>query len=140
MALFPPNSSKLFPKRAPTVCATLLPMAVEPVAETKATRGSSAIHRPTSAPPLSKQETPLGMLFSSSTSLMIRWQAKLQKGAFSLGFQTHTFPQTQAKATFQLQTATGKLKADIIPTIPKGWYCSYIRCSGRSECIVNPCN
>ena len=43
----------------------------------------------------------------------------LHKGVFSLGFQIQTLPQTQAKATFQLQTATGKLKAEIIPTTPR---------------------
>ena len=48
------------------------------------------------------------------------------KGVFSLGFQTVTLPQTQASAAFQLHTATGKLKADIIPTIPNGCHCSYI--------------
>ena len=62
----------------------------------------------------------------------------LHKGAFSEAFQIQTSPLIQAKAVFQLQTATGKLNAEIIPTIPSGWYCSYIRCPGRSECIVNP--
>ena len=38
MALFPPNSSSDFPKRAATVCATLRPMRVEPVAESKGMR------------------------------------------------------------------------------------------------------
>jgi hypothetical protein len=42
------------------------------------------------------------------------------KGVFSDGFQTQTSPQIQAKAVFQDQTATGKLKAEIIPTIPNG--------------------
>ena len=35
-------------------------------------------------------------------------------------------------------TATGKLKAVITPTTPSGCHCSYIRCAGRSECIVLP--
>ena len=60
------------------------------------------------------------------------------KGAFSDGFQMQVFPQTQAIMAFQDQTATGKLKADIIPTTPSGWYCSYILCEGLSECIVSP--
>ena len=59
-----------------------------------------------------------------------------QSGVFSLGFQTHTSPQTQAKHAFQLHTATGKLNADIIPTIPNGWYCSYMRWPGLSLCMV----
>ena len=44
----------------------------------------------------------------------------LHSGVFSEGFQIQTFPHIHAKETFQLQTATGKLKADIIPIIPKG--------------------
>ena len=63
-----------------------------------------------------------------------------QRGVFSEGFQTQTSPHIQAKAVFQAQTATGKLNAEMIPTTPIGWYCSYILCPGRSECIVNPCN
>ena len=42
------------------------------------------------------------------------------KGAFSEGFQMQTSPQTQANAVFHAQTATGKLNAEIIPTIPRG--------------------
>ena len=33
-------------------------------------------------------------------------------GVFSDGFQTVASPQTAARAAFQAQTATGKLKAD----------------------------
>ena len=35
MALFPPNSSNVFPNLEPTFSATFLPILVEPVAETK---------------------------------------------------------------------------------------------------------
>jgi hypothetical protein len=24
--------------------------------------------------------------------------------------------------------------------MPSGWYCSYMRCAGRSECMVRPCS
>ena len=48
------------------------------------------------------------------------WQAIAQSGVFSDGFQIVTFPQIHAKAVFHDQTATGKLKAVIIPTIPSG--------------------
>ena len=48
------------------------------------------------------------------------------KGVFSEGFHTQTFPQTNAIAAFQDQTATGKLNAEIIPTTPKGCHCSNI--------------
>ena len=63
---------------------------------------------------------PSGIPLATNTSLAIFWQAKAQNGVFSLGFQTVTLPQIQANAVFQLQTATGKLKAEIIPTTPKG--------------------
>ena len=52
--------------------------------------------------------------------------------------QTQESPQIHARAVFQAQTATGKLKAEMIPTTPSGWYCSNMRCSGRSECVVIP--
>ena len=51
-----------------------------------------------------------------------------------------TSPHTAASMAFQLHTATGKLKAEIMPTMPSGWYCSYMRCAGRSECMVKPCS
>ncbi len=34
--------------------------------------------------------------------------------------------------------ATGKLKAVITPTTPRGWYCSNMRCFSRSDFIVKP--
>ena len=66
------------------------------------------------------------------------WQAIPHKGVFSDGFQIHVSPEIHAKAVFQHHTATGKLKADMIPTTPRGWYCSYILWPGLSECIVSP--
>ena len=139
-ALLPPSSSRDLPRRAATVAATCLPMRVDPVADTRATRWSSATHFPTWVPPLITEEMPSGSSFSAKTSASSFWQARLQRGTFSLGFQTQTSPHTRARAVFQLQTATGKLKADMMPTMPSGWYCSYMRCSGRSECMVSPCN
>ena len=50
-----------------------------------------------------------------------------QRGVFSEGFQTQTFPQTQANAAFQAQTATGKLKAEIVP---QGTLAERIRAGG----------
>lgn len=66
------------------------------------------------------QEIPSGNLFSFKTSAIIFWQAMLHKGAFSEAFQMQTSPQIQDNAVFQAQTATGKLNADIMPTMPKG--------------------
>ena len=102
---------------------------------------SSAVkYSPTLKSPFTKHEIPSGRLFSLATSSQIFWQATLHNGVFSEGFHIHVSPQIQAKAVFQHQTATGKLKAEIIPTTPRGWYCSYILCPGLSECIVSPCN
>ncbi len=137
-ALFPPNSRSDLPSLAPTLAATSLPIRVEPVAETNGIRWSSDIHFPTEASPFTRQEMPSGKLFSLRTLVINFWQATPQSGAFSLGFQMQTSPQIQARAVFQLQTATGKLKAEMIPTNPSGWYCSYMRCPGLSECIVSP--
>ena len=47
-------------------------------------------------------------------------------------------PLIAARKAFHDHTATGKLKADITPTTPSGCHCSYMRCCGRSECMVRP--
>ncbi len=47
MALFPPNSSKDLPKRWATFAPTILPILVEPVAETKGILVSEVIISPT---------------------------------------------------------------------------------------------
>jgi hypothetical protein len=64
--------------------------------------------------------------------------ASAVSGVFSEGFQTTASPQTSASAAFQLQTATGKLKAEITPTTPSGCQVSIIRWLGRSVAIVRP--
>ena len=120
MALLPPNSSNDLPSLPATATATDLPMRVDPVAETSATRLSSAIHFPVSASPITKQDTPSGTLFFAKTSAIIFWQATADKGVFSDGFQIHTSPQTHASIVFQAHTATGKLNAEMMPTSPNG--------------------
>ena len=47
IALFPPNSNKDLPKRSATFAPTILPILVEPVAETKGIRVSAVIISPT---------------------------------------------------------------------------------------------
>src|SRR5689334_11028063 len=138
MALFPPNSRRALPSLEPTAAPTALPMRVEPVAETSGMRGSFAIHSPASLPPTIRLLTPSGTLFLLNTSDTICWHAIAHNGVFSEGFQTHTSPQTHDSMLFQLHTATGKLKAEIIPTTPNGCHCSYILWPGRSLCMVNP--
>ncbi len=73
---------------------------------------------------------------SRRASLQIFSEAMAVSGVLLDGFQMHTSPQMAARNEFQLHTATGKLKAEMMPTRPSGWYCSYMRWPGRSECMV----
>ncbi|MNI17222.1 hypothetical protein D3C73_705870 [compost metagenome] len=68
----------------------------------------------------------------------IAWVASAVSGVFSEGFQTVELPQTMASAEFHDQTATGKLKAEMMPITPSGCQVSIIRCSDRSVAIVSP--
>src|SRR6202012_1771114 len=140
MALLPPSSNKLLPNLAPTAAPTALPIRVEPVADINGKRPSFDINSPIFLSPITRHDTPSSILFLLKTSCTMCWQAMAVNGVFSDGFQMHTSPHIQASMAFQLQTATGKLNAEIIPTIPNGWYCSYMRCSGLSLCMVNPYN
>jgi len=90
------------------------------VAETRAILVSLEIASPIFLSPIIRLKTPSGIPLSYKTSAKILWQAIAVKGVFSEGFQTLTLPQTAAIMAFQAQTATGKLKAEIIHTIPKG--------------------
>ncbi|MNQ94091.1 hypothetical protein D3C85_1095920 [compost metagenome] len=101
-------------------------------------RPSFVISSPTSLSPKIKLHTPSETAFALKTCAIMCWQAIAVKGVFSDGFQMHTLPQTSASAAFQLQTATGKLNAEIMPTIPSGCHCSYMRWLGRSLCMVKP--
>ncbi len=71
-----------------------------------------------------------------SASLQIFIDAMAESGVFGDGFQMQISPQMAARNAFQAHTATGKLNALMMPTRPSGWYCSYMRWPGRSECIV----
>ena len=140
IALLPPSSRMVLPKRLPTVLATSLPIGIEPVAEINGMRESSVIHSPTSRAPVTRLKIPSGRLFSLRTLATIFWIATPQRGVFSEPFQIVTSPQTAASIAFQLHTATGKLNAEITPTIPIGCHCSYILWFGRSLCMVSPYN
>src|SRR5690606_17190851 len=106
--------------------------------EIKANLLSHASNLPNSLSPFIKVKIPSGKPFSNNTSLSKFMVAIADKGAFSLGFQILVLPHTAAIIAFQLQTATGKLKEEIIPTGPIGCHCSYILCSGLSECMLKP--
>ena len=58
--------------------------------------------------------------------------ATVVKHVVRAGFQIIVFPQIKDRAVFHPQTATGKLKAVITPTIPTGFQTSIIQWSGLS--------
>ena len=60
------------------------------------------------------------------------------RGVEREGFQIMVSPQMAAIMLFHAQTATGKLKAVMMPIVPRGCHCSYMRWPGRSECMVRP--
>merc|ERR1712071_329353 len=130
MALFPPSSNKLRPNRLCTVSATSLPTLVLPVKETKGIRTSFAMAIPTSAPPLTRLHMAPGKLFCSRTSAIILVVATLHRGVEGAPFQIRVFPRTNERALFQPYTATGKLNAEMTPTVPRGFHIS--RCMVRS--------
>ena len=55
-------------------------------------------------------------------------------------FQTQTSPQIKPNAKFHPRTATGKLKAVIMPITPNGFHYSIIKCEALSEGITKPYN
>ena len=59
-------------------------------------------------------------------------------GVFSDGFHTMVLPHTAAIQKFHDHTATGKLKAVMQPTTPRGCHVSIMRWPGRSEAMVRP--
>ena len=127
IALFPPNSNMVFPKRVETTELTWRPMAVEPVKEIRGKRPSCNIFSPTIDPrPITVEKIPEYPFFSM-TVLQIFCTAMAHNGAVEDGFQIVVSPQIAAINAFHAQTATGKLNAEITPIAPKGCHCSYIR-------------
>ena len=121
IALFPPSSRIVLPRRFETSSDTRLPTRVEPVIEIKGIRLSSRKLSPrTEDFAMTRLKTPSGTLFSLSTFLIIFWVAIAVKGVFELGFHMTTSPHTAAIMAFHAHTATGKLNADTTPTIPRG--------------------
>ena len=126
--MFPPSSKILRPSREATLAETLRPMFVEPVAEISGIRVSlTKVSAISSFVPMTRLNTPSGISFSRSTLLIMCCNAIEHIGVLGLGFQIETFPQIAAIIAFHDQTATGKLNAVMIPTIPRGWYWSYMR-------------
>ena len=119
--------------------ASSLPICVEPVAETSGIRGSSASWTARSAPPMTSSASPSGTPPKRSAARSNSdMHASAVSGVRSDGFQITGSPQTKASAAFQLQTATGKLKALITATGPSGCHVSVSRWPGRSDAIERP--
>jgi len=136
IALLPPSSSRLRPRRRATRSATVRPTSVEPVKLIRATRLSSTNCRASSVPASLIRKNRSGKPASASAALQIFWVAMAVSGVLLDGFQMQMSPQIAARKAFHDHTATGKLNALMIPTSPIGWYCSYMRWPGRSECMV----
>src|SRR5207245_797011 len=98
--------------------ATARPIRVEPVALSRATRGSSTSASPTAAPPRTTADNPAGAPTRSAADAASAWQASAVSSVFSDGFHTTGSPQTKASAAFHDHTATGKLNALMTPTTP----------------------
>src|ERR1700736_2724879 len=127
MALLPPSSNSVRPSLRATVSETVLPIRVEPVAETRGTRVSSASKQPTVESLTARLQSPGSTPHSRQTCSAILMHAIAVIGVFSEGFHKVALPHTTASALFHDQTATGKLNAEIIPTNPSGCHCSSIR-------------
>ena len=115
-------------------------MRVEPVAETIGTRFDATSASPIAGPPMTTWAKPWGA--SEPKRSMARPRifivASAESGVFSEGFQMTESPHTSASAAFQDQTATGKLKADMIAHGPIGCQVSVMRWPGRSEAMARP--
>ena len=91
-------------------------MRVEPVAETIGTRFEATSASPIAGPPMTICARPSGASGPKRLSARSRIfiVASAESGVFSDGFQITGSPQTSASAAFHDQTATGKLKAEMI--------------------------
>ena len=117
-----------------------LPTSVLPVKETSFSLLSAAMARPTSVPPWQRAEMAPGRLFLSSTSATTLVMATEVRGVVGAPFQIMVLPQDIAMAEFQPYTATGKLKAVMIPTTPSGFQFSRRAWPGLSLGITFPLN
>ena len=142
IALLPPSSRIGRPKREATLGPTIEPIRVDPVAETIGTRFEEVSASPMAGPPMTSWARPSGA--SGPKRSMARSRifivASAESGVFSDGFQITGSPQTSASAAFQDQTATGKLKAEMIAHGPSGCQVSVMRWPGRSEAMARPYN
>ena len=121
-------------------------MRVLPVALMSGRRRSASMVSPTSASlPITRPKTssalPVVGLKRSCfriTSCATLFMAMAVSGVMSEGFQIMVSPQAAASMAFHAHTAAGKLNAVMMPMVPSGCHCSYIRWRVRSECMERP--
>ena len=110
-------------QRSPTMRPTL----VEPVKLISGMRLSSTKFEASSVPASLNRKKISGKPAFFSASLQIFIEAMADSGVFGDGFQMVMSPQIAATNAFHAHTATGKLNAEITPTMPIGCHCSYMR-------------
>mmetsp|Transcript_10048 Transcript_10048/g.13659 ORF Transcript_10048/g.13659 Transcript_10048/m.13659 type:complete len:426 (+) Transcript_10048:115-1392(+) len=139
VALLPPSSRMVRPKRPWTTSLTCLPISEEPVKETRDRRLSLIMCSPTVRPlPMTMEMMAPSMPLASNTSDMIRVMAYVVRHVVDAPFQICVLPQMRERAEFQPATAQGKLKAVMMPTWPRGLYVSRSAWPGRSEGMTWP--
>ena len=113
-------------------------MRSDPVALTRATRGSSSSGAALSRSVMTSWCTSAGQPASAMARSRIAEQASDVSGVSSDGFQITVSPHTRATAVFHAHTAAGKLNAEMTATTPRGCQVSMSRWPGRSDGIVRP--
>ena len=148
IALLPPSSRSVRPSRLPTTSPTRRPMRVLPVALISGRRRSASIVSPTSVSlPITKPNTSSARPhFGTNTSCLritscaTLFMAIAVSGVIREGFQIMVSPHTAASMAFHAHTAAGKLNAVMMPIVPSGCHCSYMRWRVRSLCMESPYN
>lgn len=96
--------------------------------DTKGILLSSDIFLPISTPPWTTVNTFGFILFFYRTSAITLAVARVTRDVEWEPFQVIKSPQTKAIAAFHPNTAQGKLKAVITPTIPRGFQTYIMKC------------
>mmetsp|Transcript_7288 Transcript_7288/g.18992 ORF Transcript_7288/g.18992 Transcript_7288/m.18992 type:complete len:221 (+) Transcript_7288:824-1486(+) len=134
----PPSSSATFLIVGAHCTSSLRPTAVEPVNETRRTRGSSHIAAPTSGEFAREQEmtekTPGGIPASIASSS----SARADKGVLSAGLTKIVHPAASAGATLRRIIAFGKFQGVIAATTPMGCFNTSRRLSDDGACRISP--
>ena len=116
LAALPPSSSEIFFMFPAAAASTFLPVAVEPVNDTRSTIFDSVSACPAGPAPETMFTTPSGTP-ASATSFMISHALELVN---SLGLTTTVQPAASANGSFWHRISAGKFHGMIRPTTPTG--------------------